>query len=43
MGVDRLIGCFPMCGRGAIVGGLRTANGFTAFALLVLVWPVAAF
>ena len=29
MGVDRLIGCFPLCGRGAIVGGLRTASGFS--------------
>ena len=43
MGVDRLIGCFPLCGRCVIVGGLRTASGFTAFALVVLVWPVAVF
>ena len=41
MAVDRLDGCFPLCGRGAIVGGLRTASGFTAFALVVSVWPVA--
>ena len=27
----------------AIVGGLRTASGFTAFALVVSVWPVAVF
>ena len=33
--------CFALCGRGAIVGGLRTANGFMAFALVVSVWPVA--
>ena len=26
---------FPLCGRGAIVGGLWTASGFTAFALVV--------
>ena len=30
MSVDRLVCCFPLCGRGVIVGGLRTANGFTA-------------
>ena len=41
--VDRLISCFPLCGRCAIVGGLRTASGFTAFALVVSVWPVAVF
>ena len=33
MGVYRLVGCFPLCGRGEIVGGLLTASGFTAFAL----------
>ena len=27
----------------AIVGGLRTAVGFMAFALVVSVWPVAVF
>ena len=41
--LDRLVCCFPLCGRGVIVGGLRTANGFTAFALVVSVWPVAVF
>ena len=41
VGVDRLVSCFPLCGRGAIVGGLQTASGFTAFALVVSVWPVA--
>ena len=40
---DRLVCCFPLCGRGAIVGGQRTASGFTAFALEVSVWPVAVF
>ena len=43
MGVDHLVGSFPLCGRGAIVGGLWTASGFTAFALVVSVWPVAVF
>ena len=43
MGVDHLVRCFPLCGRGAIVVGLRTASGFTAFALVVSVWPVAVF
>ena len=38
VGVDRLVCCFPLCGRGAIVGGLRTASGFIAFALVVSVW-----
>ena len=41
--MDRLVGCFLLFGRGAIVGGLRTASGFTAFALVVSVWPVAVF
>ena len=41
--LDRLVCCFPLCGRGVIVGGLRTANDFTAFALVVSVWPVAVF
>ena len=27
----------------AVVGGLRTASVFTAFALVVSVWPVAVF
>ena len=43
MGVDHLIGCFPLCGRSAIVGGLRAASDFTAFALVVSVWPVSVF
>ena len=43
MCMDRLVSCFPLCGRGAIVGGLRTASAFTAFALVVSVWPVAVF
>ena len=41
MSVDRLVCCFPLCG--VIVGGLQTANGFTAFVLVVSVWPVAVF
>ena len=41
--VDSLVCCFTLCGRGVIVGGLWTANGFTAFALVVSVWPVAVF
>ena len=43
VGVDRLVCCFALCGRCAIVGGLRTASGFMAFALVVSVWPVAVF
>ena len=43
VGVDRLDCCFPLNGRGAIVGGLWTAGGFIAFALVVLVWPMAVF
>ena len=35
--------CFSLCGRCAIVGGLRTASGCMAFALVVSVWPVAVF
>ena len=27
----------------AVIGGLRTARGFIAFALVVSVWPVAVF
>ena len=41
--MDRLVSCFPLCGRGAIVGGLRTASSFTAFTLVVSVWSVAVF
>ena len=41
--VDRLVCCFALCGRCAIVGGLQTASGFVAFALVVSVWPVAVF
>ena len=41
--VDRLVSDFPLCGRWAIVGGLRTANAFPAFALVVSVGPVAVF
>ena len=43
MGVDRLICCFPLRGRGAVVGGLWTASGFIAFALVVSVWLVVVF
>ena len=43
LSVDRLVSCFPLCGRCAIVGGLRTANTFPAFALVVSVGPVAVF
>ena len=43
VGVDRLVCFFPLCGRGAVVGGLRTASGFIAFALVVSGWPVAVF
>ena len=43
VGVDRLVCFFALCGHGAIVGGLRTASGFMAFALGVSVWPVAVF
>ena len=32
-----------LCGRCAIVGGLRTASAFTTFALVLSVWPVAVF
>ena len=42
-GVDRLVCCFALCGRCAIVAGLRTASGFMAFALVVSVWPMAVF
>ena len=43
VGVDRLVCCCALCGRGTIVGGLRTASGFMAFTLVVSVWPVAVF
>ena len=43
MSVDRLVSYFPLCGRWAIVGGLRTTNAFPAFALVVSVGPVAVF
>ena len=42
-GVDRLVCCFALCGSSVIVGCLRTASGFMAFALVVSVWPVAVF
>ena len=41
--VDRLVCCFALCGRCAIVGSLRTASGCMVFALVVSVWPVAVF
>ena len=41
--VDHLVSCFPMCGRCVSVGGLRTANVFPVFALVVSVGPVAVF
>ena len=41
--VDRLVSCFPLCGRCASVGGLWTASALTAFVLVVSVWPVAVF
>ena len=41
--VDCLVSYFPLCGRCAIVGCLRTASAFPAFALVVLVGPVAVF
>ena len=43
MSVDRLVSCFPMCGRCVSVGGLRTANVFPVFTLVVSVGPVAVF
>ena len=43
VGVDRLDGCFAWRSRGAVVGGLWTASGLIAFALVVLGWPVAVF
>ena len=41
--VDHLVGYFPLCGRCVSVGGLRTANVFPVFALVVLVEPVMFF
>ena len=43
MSVDRLVDCFPMCGRCVSVEGLRTAKVFPVFALVVSVGPVAFF
>ena len=43
MCVDHLVSYFPVCGRGASVGDLRTASAFTAFAPVVSAWPVAVF
>ena len=41
--VDRLVSYFPLCGRYVSVGGLRTANAFPVFALVVSVGPVVVF
>ena len=41
--VDRLFCWLALCGRCAIVGGLRAAHILIAFALEVSVWPVAVF
>ena len=43
MSVDRLVSYFPLCGRCASVGGLRTANAFPVFTLVVSVGLVAIF
>ena len=43
LSVDPLSSYFSLCGRWAIVGGLRTANDFPAFALVDSVGPVAVF
>ena len=43
MSVDRLVRCLPLCGRCVSVGGLRTANAFTVFALVVSVGLVVDF
>ena len=43
MSMDRLVSCFPLCGRCVSVGGFRTANVFPVFALVVSVGPVAVF
>ena len=41
--MDHLVCWLTLCGHCAIVGGLRTASAFTAFAQVVSVWPVAVF
>ena len=41
--VDRLVGYFPLCCRCVSVGGLRAANVFPVFALVVSVGPVVFF
>ena len=41
--MDRLVCWLTLCGRCVIVGGLRPSSAFTAFALVVSVWPVAVF
>ena len=41
--VDCRVCWFALCSYCAIVGGLRTARVFIAFALVVSVWPVAVF
>ena len=43
MSLDRLVSCFPLCGRCVSVGGFRTANVFPVFALVVSVGPMAVF
>ena len=41
--VDRFISYLPLCSRCGSVGGLRTADAFTRFALVVSVGPVVVF
>ena len=43
MSVDHLVSYFPLCGLCVSVGGLRTADVFTGFALAVSVGPMAVF
>ena len=43
VGVERLDCCFAWRGYGAVVGGLWTASGLIAFALVVSGWLVAVF
>ena len=43
MSVDRLVSYLALCGRCVSVGGLRIANAFTVFALVVSVGPVVVF
>ena len=43
MNVDHLVSYFPLCGRCGSVGGLRTANTFPVFTLVVSVGPVVVF